>query len=498
MSDRPQCFLALDLGASSGRVMLGRLAGARLQIEEVHRFEHHAALRDGHLRWNWDRILTSLREGLRLAVERASPAEITSLSCDSWAQDFGLLDEAGRLLAPPVSYRDARTRGLPHSFAQVTAPNELVRRVGSVASPITTLCQLRAMAEREPELLSRAHTLLHIADLVHCSLCGARVTDRTLATASQLRNLSTGRWDRELLDALAIPHHFLPEVVEGPVVIGHVGAEQAPHPRLAGVPVIASAGHDTAAAAVLLPSVGDRAAFVMSGTWSMLGVALDNLLIPDSPADDDLALLGLPHGRWGLFRSIMGLWLIQECRRIWAAEGAALTFADLADAARAAPRVSVIDPDHPRFLAPDNMPGEIRRACAETGQPVPETPGEVAQVIFTSLALDYRMGVELLARIVGTRIEVLRVVGGGAGNAYLCQLAADALQMPVVAGPLEATAIGNLLLQAQAAGALSSPAEIASVAADSFPLARYEPASAIDSDLCHRFADLKCQTKGQV
>ncbi len=497
MAAKSHQFIAIDLGASNGRVVLGTLDRGRLRLEIAHRFAHQARDRAGQLSWDWPHIIASVRRGLAAAAEMADGEPITSVSCDSWAQDFGLLDEAGRLLFAPVSYRDPRTAGMPESFADIITPDELVRRVGSLAAPITTLCQLKAMAQQEPELLQQADTLLHIADLVHYDLCGQRMTDRSLATVSQLRNLETGSWDLELLAMLDIPHHYLPEVAEVPTAVGQITADQAPQANLRGTPVVIAVGHDTATASAILPPADEGVVCLMSGTWSMLGCATDELLVPEKPAQQELAIFGLAHGRWGLFRAIMGLWLVQECRRAWRAAGRDMSFAEITETAqKAAAPVSVIDPDASCFLAPDDMPSEIQSFCAQSGQPVPQTPGEIARVVFTSLALAYRLAIEQLGALVGKRVNTLRIVGGGSANELLCQLAADAAGLPVIAGPTEATAIGNILLQAQVAGVVESPADMIRIVTDSFLLRRYEPRDALGEDLYEKFAALK-RSQGQ-
>lgn len=485
-------MIAVDLGASNGRVVLGRLSEAGLTLATAHRFEHSPRRHEGRLKWDWARIIDEVRKGLARAAEVVGDEQIASVSCDSWAQDFGLLDEEDRLIRSPASYRDKRTEGMPGSFADVIGPEELVRRVGSVASPITTLCQLRAMALQEPEALEAARTLLHIADLVHHDLCGVRTTDRTMATASQLRNLRTGEWDRELLAALGIPHHFLPKVAEEAAVVGHIAEDRAPHPKLKGLPVVISASHDTAAAAAAAEGPRDEA-FLSCGTWSMLGHLSDQAMMPEKPAQEELAILGVADGRWGVFRGIMGLWLLQECRRAWADEGLVMSSEEITAAASAqeGAEPALLDPDDARFVAPANMPQEIRAFCRETGQRELTTPGETARAVLVSLALDYRVGMATLERVTGQRSRAIRMVGGGSANELLCQLTADATGLPVIAGPVEATALGNLLLQARAMGTVEDDAEMAAIVARSFALRRYEPSGRFDDRLCERFAELK-------
>ncbi|MGD9496552.1 MAG: rhamnulokinase family protein [Armatimonadota bacterium] len=480
MSPSPATLIAIDLGASSGRVIVGTLADGRLSLGEVHRFEHAPRMSGGALRWDW----RAIREGVRAGLDAvATEGAIAGVSCDSWAQDFGLLDAHGRLLAEPVSYRDGRTAGMPQSFADIIAPDDLVRRVGSTAAPIIALCQLRALAQREPDTLARASRLLHLADLIHHELCGAQCTDRTMATASGLRSLATGAWDVELVDALGIPPHILPEAVEEERVIG-----EAQNGALAGVPVIAGAGHDTAAASVLCTD--DRHAFLSCGTWSMLGCLSDEPIVPAQPARDGLAILGMVGGRWSLMRSLMGLWPLQQCMARWRREGLVAGWAEVIAAAAGEPVCAVIDLDDPRLSAPGDMPRAIAECCRATRQPVPGSPAAMAAMLLHSLALEHGLGVETLERVTGRRFDAIRMVGGGSANALLCRLSADATGRPVIAGPTEATAAGNLLTQARALG-LSAADDIPAITERSFRTVCYEPEGALDATLTERHRDLK-------
>lgn len=496
MASTAHMFAAIDLGASNGRVVLGRLNRERLGLEIVHRFEHTARPRDGYLRWDWSRIIAEVRQGLGRAAELAGPALLQSVSACSWSQDFGLLGKDGRLIFEPVSYRDPRTEKILPSILQVIPADDLIRRVGSLVAAMLTLCQLRAMVAQEPEVLRQADTLLHIADLIHYDLCGARATDRTFATASQLLNLKSGQWDAELLDRLGIPHHFLPRVVRRVEPLGTIPASRAPHAALAGVSVLSTAGHDTSVATVVVPDGADMV-FISSGTWSMLGCKTEDPVIPDQPFRTGCCTLGLAEGRWGFFNGIMGLWLVQECRRRWAEAGQRSEYADLMQAAQPhVPAQSLVDPDDPSFVAPPDMPEAVRQFCAQTGQPVPASAGEILAVIFTSLALNYRLAVENLERLTGRKFRHMVIIGGGSQNSLLCQLTADALELPVTAGPAEATAMGNLLLQAQAAGDLPNRQAVEQVVIDSCALTRYQPEARLEHALYERLAELKRKRVG--
>lgn len=454
-------FLAIDLGASNGRVMIGRLAHGRLRLQQAHRFEHNIIEQGGRKVWDWSRIRSAVRDGLHAACELAGDGPIAGVSCSAWAQDFGLLDRQGELFYPPVCYRDERTAGMPHSFAHLLAPLELRGRTGSALLPVTTLCQLRAMALHEPDALRHAATMLHIPDLIHCDLCADQATDWTLATASQLRHLRRGGWDKELLAVLGIPSHFLPKSVIGqPAVLGQVTPERAPHPRLAGTPVVAGGGHDTAAATAAVVPMHPGTAFLSLGTWAMLGCCVDDPSVLRTVTDESVSVLGIAFERWALFHGGMGLWMIQQCRERWLREGRSLSFAEIADAARAAEIRSIVPANDPRFHAPADMVDEIRQACCESGQREPCTPGEVATVVFDSLARGFGESLAVLSEVSGLAVSRLHIVGGGTRNAYLCQRIREELTVPVQIGPAEATAMGNCLIQAWALGRIRGEAQL--------------------------------------
>lgn len=458
----------MDLGASRGRVVTGVLRDGCLSIEVVHRFEHAAQPAGGRKRWDFELINREIDRGLFAAAERAGGGEIASLSCDSWAQDFGLVDEAGRLAYAPVCYRDSRTQGMPGILAKTLPPGEIFRQNGSTLSPITTLCQLAAMVRDEPEVLHRPVTLLFVADLIHSRLCGSRVTDATFATASQLRSLRHDGWNREILLKLGIPQGVLPPVLKAPAVIGRVRAEAAPHPRLIGVPVIAGAGHDTAAASAAIPSLGDGTLFLILGTWAMLGCCLGAEPQERHLTDDSLALLGLPWRRWGLFAGCTGMWPLQECLREWSTGGLDLGYEALELAAQKFPSEIAVDLGAPRFFAPSRMTEAIATACRESGLSVPAAPGEFTALILRSLAWGIAGNTRRLAAVTGRDFTLLRLVGGGSRSGMLCRRLAANLGFPVLAGPAEATAIGNILVQARTLGVLRGENETAEVLERSF------------------------------
>jgi rhamnulokinase len=456
MATKIHNFIAVDLGASNGRITHGRLEGSKFGLSLIHRFEHAPHLIENRMCWDWNFIVDNVRCGLRKAGEVLGNDTITSISCDAWAQDFGLIGENGRLVYAPVSYRDSRTDGMPHAFKDIISSRDLIQRTGSIISPITSLCQLRAMAVNEPHILKQAKSLLFIADLVHHELCGQSATDQTLASASQMCSITSGDWDHHLLKSLDIPVAILPTIIKMPCVLGTIPGERAPHPKFVGVPIVVSAGHDTAVAAAASLIAQDGTLFLSLGTWAMLGCCSDEPFVP-ATTDESFALLGLPYGTWGLFQGAPGLWMMQECQRIWKQMGCTINYDELVSEAQASSIKSVINLSDKRFISPPNMLSEIAGACRELGQQEPVTKGEVAAVVFNSLAHNLKSCAERLATITGRQFRKVHIVGGGSRNIYLCRRLREVLGMPVIGGPSEATTIGNLLLQVGAAGAASRP-----------------------------------------
>ena len=474
MAER-QSFLAIDLGASNGRIVLGRLEDGTLTLDVVHRFDHEIRSIQGHKRWDWPCIRAGVWRGLAQAAERVTDGPIASVSCDTWAQDFGLLDAEGELVYSPVSYRDARSERFPSDYFNRLSPEALVARVGVGATPVAALCQLYVMAREEPEALNQAATLLHMADLVHHDLCGVAATDWTMATVNQLRNLETGDWDRELLDLMQIPHHMLPRIVEEPQVLGRITEEGAPHPKLVGVPVVVTCNHDTAAASAASGPLDKETLFLSAGTYSMPGCVSDRPLVVPEAVAAGCALVGLSARRWGLFTSAMGMWVIQACCRLWEAEGWRPSHEALVREAEASDVDGSIALSDSRFHAPEDMLAEIRGACEESGIRPPKTRGEVARLVYDSMVREHAEAIRTLGGLVGRGFERIHAVSGGSRNRYFCQNMADALSVPVVAGPAEATAVGNILMQAFVMGLIPSQEGITEISTGSFPRERFSP-----------------------
>jgi rhamnulokinase len=478
-------YLAVDLGAESGRVVLGRFDGGRVSLHEVHRFPNVAVRLPDGLHWDVLHILCEIKDGLAKA---ARETRIEGVGVDSWAVDFGLLDGDGALVSNPYHHRDTRTEGMMEEAFELVPKEQIYGTTGIQFLPINTIYQLMAM--RDSPLLGAAGTLLLIPDLINYWLTGERACEYTNATTTQLLDLE-GKWAQDLLKRLDLPSHVLAPVIPPATELGPLLPEVAEEVG-AGPPVFAVASHDTASAVVGVPAHGDDFAYISSGTWSLVGVETPGPVITQEAMEANFTNEGGFAGRTRLLKNVMGLWLLQECRRQWAREGHEYSYDELARLAEDAPSGPLVDPDHPAFLAPGDMASRIRRFCEETGQSPPEEPASVARCVFESLALKYRHAIEQAQNLTGRIIGTVNVVGGGSQNALLCQLTAGATGLPVVAGPVEATAMGNVMVQAFAQGRVGSLEEIRAVISDSFETSAYEPGgdSGEWSELRERFSRL--------
>jgi len=469
-------MVSIDLGAQSGRVALGRFDGAALSVDELHRFPNVPVRVSGTLHWDVLRLHDGILEGLR-AAGRLAGGRVDSVGVDTWGLDFGLLDRAGRLVQNPVHHRDRRLGGsMESAFAQVPA-RELYERTGIQLMQINSVYQLRAMVDAGDPALEAAETLLMMPDLFHYWLSGVRASEWTEATTSQCFDPRAGGWALDLVERLGIPPRLFAEVVPPGTVLGELQDDVAEETRLHGALVVAPASHDTASAVAAVPFRQAGSAYVSSGTWSLVGVEVVAPVIDERTFDANLTNEGGAGGTFRLLKNVIGLWLLHECRRTWAHDSQAFEYAELVALAEAAPaRRAFVDPNDPVFLPPGDMPRRIREACARTGQEPPQEPGEVVRCVLESLALKYRQTIELLGAATGEVPPEIHVVGGGALNRPLCQWTADATGLPVLAGPAEATEIGNLAVQAMALGELGSLEEAREVVRGSFAPEVYEPA----------------------
>lgn len=471
-------FLALDLGAESGRAVVGHFDGASLQLEEIHRFPNGPVLINGHLYWDALRLLTELKAGIRLAAQKYG-ADLVSLSLDTWGVDYGLLDEQDNLLGNPYHYRDSRTDGMLDQVFEVVPREEVFEQTGIQFMQLNTLYQLYAMRRQGSPLLDMARTLLTMPDLFNFWLTGRKVSEFSISTTTQFYDPRARTWAVDLLRRLDLPTSILAEIVPPGTVLGDLLPEVADELVIDPIPVIAPACHDTGSAVAAVPAQERDVAYISSGTWSLMGVEVDEPVITPQSLGYNFTNEGGVCDTFRLLKNIMGLWLVQECRREWAREGERYDYAILTEMAAAAPAFGpIVDVDAHRFLSPGDMPGKIRQFCQETGQEVPESKGEVLRCALESLALRYRWVLERLEEMMGRTINVVHIIGGGMQNELLCQFGADAMQRPVIAGPIEATAMGNILMQALALGHIGSLEEGRAVVRRSFRVRTYEPVDA--------------------
>ena len=464
-------YLAVDLGAESGRVMLGTLEDGRISLEELSRFSNTPIREGDAIYWNIPTLLDGIREGLARAG--ALDQVITSVSADAWGGDSGLLDEAGESMEPVFHYRHPRTaEGEKRVLAKVDWPT-LFDESGVQYMLLNTSIQL---GSEEPDRLARARTVLTVADAFNYLLSGVGKIEVSMASTTQLYNPRLAKWSERLIGALDFPRSIFPEVAQPATTLGPLKPSLVEESGLANVNVVASLSHDTACAVAACPAESDRWAYISSGTWSLMGLELSEPIVTDACRELNFTNEIGYGGSIRLLKNIIGLWLVQECRRAWAAGSNEYSYADLADlAASAEPHRSVLNPSDPRFLAPDNMPQRIAETCRETGQPVPESPGAILRCALESLALLYARTLREAEKLVGWQAEKLHIVGGGSRNALLNQLTADAVNIEVVAGPTEATASGNVLVQSIAAGEVAGLAEARQIVRNSFDTESFKP-----------------------
>jgi rhamnulokinase len=451
-------LLAIDIGAESGRAVVGAFDGSRIITEEVHRFPNVPVRLGGTLFWDFLRIFGDVVDGIHKA------GAVTSVGVDTWGVDFGLLDHKGRLLSNPVHYRDARTAGVMQQVVQRIPREAIYEATGIQFMEINTLYQLVASRAE----LERAERLLLMPDLVNHFLCGSDVSEFTNATTTQCLDPRRGEWANEMLERLGIPRRILPEVVPPGTVLGKLLPELGDQD----LRVIAPGTHDTASAVAGMPLAADMA-FLSSGTWSLVGLELPEPLVNAAALEANVTNEGGVAGTTRLLKNVMGLWLVQQARQGMPSRPSYEALTALAEEAPAG--TAFIDPDDERFLRTTDLPADVARFCQQTGQPSPGDDGTLVRVVLESLALKYAAVLEQLQRLTGRDIRALYVAGGGARNELLCQLTADATGLPMQAGAAEATAIGNLIVQAMALGEVASLAEGRELVRNSFPVRCYEP-----------------------
>ncbi len=476
MADRT--YLAVDLGAESGRVMAGHFDGSRISVQQFHRFSNGPVRLGNTLRWNLVGLWSEIQNGLREAASRIGSSAV-SVGVDTWGVDFVLMNRHDELLGQPWNYRDTRTEGMLQKAFQRVPKSEIFAQTGLQFMQINSLYQLLAMCERDPELVALAERFLMIPDFFHWCLCGSRVVEFTNASTTQMLNATTRTWASDMLRKFNVPVSMFPEVVNPGTQLGTLRKDVADFTGLGRLNVVAPATHDTGAAVAAIPTANTgRAdwAYISSGTWSLMGVEVQDAILTENALRRNVTNEGGIDGTYRLLKNIMGLWLVQRCRLSFEQRGKNLDYATLTQMATDAPAFrSLVDPDRPEFLSPSDMPDAIADECRRTGQPVPETEGQFIRCALESLAFKYRMVLSWLEELTSVPVSVIHIVGGGTQNHLLNQFTADACGRPVFTGPVEATALGNVLIQARAAGDLSSLAEIREVVRRSESITEYTP-----------------------
>jgi rhamnulokinase len=467
--------LAIDLGAGGGRALLGRVEPSGLRIEELHRFEYAPTRREGRLRWSFGAVVEGIKAGLVAGWRAAAAAggTLESVGVDSWGVDYGLLDAGGRLLEDPVCYRDHRTDGAMERVLREVPREDIFQRTGVQFLQFNTLFQLHVHVREG--LPSGARRLLMVPDLCHQALCAATTGEYTNASTTQLLDVRTGRWADDLFSRLGLPRELMPEISLPGTRLGELRSSLQKELGIGPVDVVAPATHDTGSAVVGAP-LEPGWAYVSSGTWSLVGVERAGPLVNEDVAEANFTNEGGAFGTIRLLKNVMGLWILDSCRHEWHEKGVATDLEALLAAAAAIERPpGLVFPDHPRFFNPRSMTAELQAALVETGQTAPDDPARLARVVLDSLAFRYASVVRSVERLTGENVPGLHVVGGGCLNDYLNQATADATGRPVLAGPAEAAATGNLLLQAVTLGNLSGVAEGRALVARAVQPRRFEP-----------------------
>jgi len=475
---KKQCYLGVDLGAESGRMMAGLWDGKRIRLEEIHRFQNGGVEIGDSLRWDVVRLWSEIQSGLSAAGAKHGK-EVRSVGVDAWGVDFVLLSKTDELLGQPHHYRDRRTSGVMKMAFSKVARERIFAETGLQFMEINTLYQLIALQKQNPELLDAADCLLMMPDFFHWCLSGARTAEFTIATTTQFFHPTKRAWSVDLLRKFGLPTKILPKVVAPGSNLGPLRESVSARTGLGRIEVIAPAAHDTGSAVAAVPTSSEEPgtwAYLSSGTWSLMGVEVREAQLSEKVLRFNLTNEGGVDGTYRLLKNIIGLWLVQQCKRAFEAKGKKFSYEKLVQLARRAkPLRSIIDPDDSRFLNPPNMALAIQQFCSEARQPIPQSEGEIVRCALESLALKYRTVLECLEDVTGKRIEVIHVVGGGSRNELLNQLTADACGRPVIAGPVEATVLGNVLIQARAAGEVGSLEELRNVVAKSAEMKTFEP-----------------------
>lgn len=479
-------FLAFDFGASSGRAMLATFDGNKITLEEKHRFSNDPVLVNGDLHWDVLRLFHEIKQGI-LKCANSGDRDIDCIGIDTWGVDYGLLDKNDKLLGNPYHYRDTRTEGMYEEAFKRVSKEEIFKKTGIAFNWFNTIFQLLSAKLSGDVTLEQAKTLLFMPDLFNFFLTGEKKTEYTVASTSQMFDSVQHDWAYDVLHKLELPENLFTEIVYPGETVGTLRPELAEELGVGQIPVIAVASHDTGSAVASVPVVEEKDfIYISSGTWSLMGVELEQPNLSEEALSYNFTNEGGVDKTVRFLKNIMGLWLIQESRRQWDREGELLSFDELERQANAAePFASMIDPDDEAFQTPGNMPERIREYCRKTGQKVPETKGEIVRCIAQSLAFRYRYTVEGMERVTGNPYNVIHIVGGGIKDKMICQFTANATKRTVSAGPVEATSIGNIIVQAMAMGAIKDLRQGRQVVKNSFDITNYEPQDSAQWDAAY-------------
>lgn len=476
--------LALDFGASSGRAIVGTFDGEKISLKEIHRFTNDPVILLDTMYWDVLRLFHDIKIGL---IKAKQEGEIKSLGIDTWGVDFGLLDKNGRLLENPVHYRDARTKGMMEKVFAEMDKESIYNITGNQFMELNTLFQLMAIKEQQPELLAKAETLLLMPDLLNYFLSKEKCTEYTIASTTQLLNAEEKTWSSEIIENLDLPKNIFTKIVQPGSKIGKLSKEISEELGIEAIDIIAVAGHDTQSAMVAVPTQEDKFIFLSCGTWSLLGTELTSPIINETSAKLNITNEGGADNKTSFLKNIIGLWLIQESRRQWIREGKEYGFGELEQMASKVGFInSFIDTDKEEFVPAGNIPRRIREYCKQTNQYVPKNEAEIVRCIDQSLAIKYRFALEQIEQSTGKHYDTINIIGGGIQSKLLCQLTADVCGRKVVAGPVEATVMGNIALQLMALGEIKNIKEARQVIANSEEVKVYEPQSDEDWDTIYK------------
>jgi len=467
-------YIAVDLGAESGRVMLGTVSGDKLELEEMHRFSNIPVGSGDELRWDFGMLFSEIKTGIAKAVKDAGQ-EIVGIAVDSWGAGMGLIDDEGKLIENPYHYRVSTVEMIEKAF-EFMPKQDIYDNTGLQFMPFNDIYRLLDMHVTNYEPLTRAKHILFIADLFSYHLCGEMFGEYSLASCTQMVNMKSGQWSKEIFEALSLPFDKMPKIVKPGTVVGKLTESVAKELGCGQIPVITVGAHDTASAVAAVPAKSGNWAYLSSGTWSLIGVEVPDAVINDLTFEYEFTNEGGVENTIRLLKNVMGLWLVQQCRSKWAQQGLELSYSQIAGmAGDAKPFAAHINPDCLEFYSTDDMPLAINRHLADTGQEQIDDKGQMIRVILESLAFKYRYVLERMENVTKNKIDVLHIVGGGIKNELLCEFTANATGKKVVAGPVEATAMGNIMMQAIAAGQIKSLQQGRDIVSNSIELKEYMP-----------------------